>query len=76
MLMFKEEEGKLISLRYWAKPFISFHFILNKIQYGLPWLLSGKESCLPMQEMWVQSLDQEDHQEKEIATHSSGKSHK
>ena len=27
--------------------------------------------CLPMQEMWVQSLDQEDPLEKEMATHSS-----
>ena len=37
---------------------------------GLPWWLSGKE-CLPIQEMQVQSLDQEDLLEKEMATHSS-----
>ena len=27
--------------------------------------------CLPMQEMWVQSLGREDPLEKEMATHSS-----
>ena len=34
--------------------------------------------CLPVQEMWVQSLGQEDPLEKKMATHSSilpGKSH-
>ena len=30
-----------------------------------------KKIYLPMQEMWVQSLDQEDSLEKEMATHSS-----
>ena len=37
-----------------------------------------KKVCLPRQEMWVQSLGQEDSLEKEIATHSvflPGKSH-
>ena len=28
-------------------------------------------TCLPMQEMWVSSLDQEDPLEKEMTTHSS-----
>ena len=39
--------------------------------YGLPWLLSGKELILPMQEIWVQSLGWEDPVGKEMATHSS-----
>ena len=39
--------------------------------YGLPWLLSGKELILPMQEMWVQSLVSGDPVGKEMATHSS-----
>ena len=39
--------------------------------YGLPWLLSGKELSLPMQEMWVQSLGWEDPVGKEMATYSS-----
>ena len=30
-----------------------------------------KKACLPMQEMWVQSLGWEDTLEKEMATHSS-----
>ena len=38
---------------------------------GLPWLLSGKRIRLPMQEMWVPSLDWEDPLEKGMATHSS-----
>ena len=39
--------------------------------YGLPWWLSGKKICLPMQEMQAWSLGQEDPLEKEMATHSS-----
>ena len=27
---------------------------------GLPWWLSGKEICLPMQETWVRSVIQKD----------------
>ena len=39
---------------------------------GLPqWLRGEKRICLPMQEMWVQPLGQEDPLEKEMATHSS-----
>ena len=37
---------------------------------GLLWWLSGKESPA-MQQVWVQSLGQEDPLEKETATHSS-----
>ena len=37
----------------------------------IPWWLSGKESCLPVKEMWVWTLGQEDPLEKEITTHSS-----
>ena len=37
---------------------------------GLPYCLSDKESTLPMQETWVQSLGWEDPLEKEIAIHS------
>ena len=39
--------------------------------YGLSWWLSGKRLCLSRQEMWVQSLGQEDPSEKGMATHSS-----
>ena len=38
---------------------------------GLSSLLSGKRIRLPMQEMWVPSLDWEDPLEKGMATHSS-----
>ena len=38
---------------------------------GLPWWLSGKRIRLPMQEMWVQSLGEEDTLEKEMATYSN-----
>ena len=37
---------------------------------GLPWWLSGKVICLPVQVMQVQSLGWEDPLEKEMATHS------
>ena len=37
----------------------------------LPWWLSGKRICLPMQEIQVQSMSREDPPEKEMATHSS-----
>ena len=49
-----------------------FYLLLGAV-LGLPRWLSCKES-LPMQEpqeTWVWSLDQEDHLEKEMATHSS-----
>ena len=41
---------------------------------GLPWWLSGKESCLPVQETqetWFESLGKEDTLEEEMATYSS-----
>ena len=38
---------------------------------GLPWWLSGKVICVPMQETQVQSLGGEDLLEKEMATYSS-----
>ena len=38
---------------------------------GLPWWLSGKVICVPMQETQVQSLGGEDLLEKEMATHSN-----
>ena len=41
------------------------------ISHGLCWWLSSKEFTLPMQEMQVQYLGQEDHLEKEMATHPS-----
>ena len=37
----------------------------------LPWWPSGKRIRLPMRELQVRSLDQEDPLEKEMATHSS-----
>ena len=39
--------------------------------FGLSKCLSGKESFLPMQEMRLQTLGQEDSLEEEMATHSS-----
>ena len=38
---------------------------------GLPWWLSGKKICLPMQETLIPSLDREDALEEEMAIHSS-----
>ena len=38
---------------------------------GVPGGISGKRTCLPMQEMHVQSLSWEDSLEKEMATLSS-----
>ena len=41
---------------------------------GVPGGISGKRTCLPMQEMkemLIRSLDQEDAQEEGMATHSS-----
>ena len=38
---------------------------------GLCWWLNGKTIHLPVQEIWVQSLGQQDPLEKEMATHSS-----
>ena len=46
-------------------PFASLYFI-----FGLPWWPVVKNH-LPMQEMWVQSLVQENSLEKEMTTHSS-----
>ena len=37
---------------------------------GASLMTQWKRMCLPMQEMWVQSLDWEDPLEKEMATHS------
>ena len=39
--------------------------------HGLPWWLSGKKICLPMQETQVQSLIQEEPLKKEMAIDSS-----
>ena len=52
---------------------INFILILRQLRFcdGLSWWFSGKESCLPMQEMWVQSLGWEDPLKEETATHSS-----
>ena len=49
---------------------LSFSVHLSSF-YGLSWWLSGKRLCLSRQEMWVQSLGQEDPSEKGMATHSS-----
>ena len=38
---------------------------------GYPFPGGSVVTCLPMKEMWVQSLGQEDPLEKEMATHSS-----
>ena len=38
---------------------------------GLPWWLKGKKIHLPKQETYIQSLDQKDPLEKEMATRSS-----
>ena len=43
-------------------------FFPSPNQRRLPWWLSGKDIHLPIQEMWVQFLGQEDPQEKEMAT--------
>ena len=51
---------------------VSFFFRGWVIRHcGLPWRLSRKESALPVQEMWVWSLGQEDPLEDEMATYSS-----
>ena len=46
------------------------HLTLDILWRGLPWWLSGG-AHLPMQEMWVRSLGQEDPLEKDMVTHSS-----
>ena len=38
---------------------------------GFPGGVSGERTCLPMQDMWVRSLGQEDPLEKGMTTHSS-----
>ena len=48
---------------------LSMSLCSNKLV--LPWWLSDKRICLPMQETWVQSLGQEDLLEKEMATQYS-----
>ena len=48
---------------------LCFCCCLLKGHKGLPWYLSGKQPA--KQETWVQSLDQEDPLEKEMAPHSS-----
>ena len=35
------------------------------------WLKKKKKICLPVQEMWVQSMGREDPLKKEMAVHSS-----
>ena len=62
-----------------------FFFFFKERPSGLPWWVENryrywtltfhvaqwKRICLPMQEMWVWSLGQEDALEKEITSHSS-----
>ena len=47
------------------------HTYIHTHIYRLAWWLSDKRTLLPMQEMWVSSLDGEDPLEEEMATHSS-----
>ena len=57
-------------LHHWI--WCDFSTLINVlILNGLPWWLSGKKICLPMQEMWVWSQGWEDTLVKEMATHSS-----
>ena len=49
--------------------FLAFIYFLRP--QGLPWWLSSKEICLPMQEPRVQFLGWEDPLVKELAIHSS-----
>ena len=53
----------------WSQEFLKTH--LNSLCLNLLGGTSGKEPTWPMQEMWVQSLGQEDPLEEEMATHSS-----
>ena len=46
-------------------------FSMHQHLFRLPWWLSGKESVLPVQETWVQSLGLEDPLEEEMAIPSS-----
>ena len=46
-------------------------FSMHQHLFRLPWWLSGKESVLPVQETWVQSLRPEDPLEEEMAIPSS-----
>ena len=48
---------------------LSMSLCSNKLV--LPWWLSDKRICLPMQETWVQSLGEEDLLEKEMTTQYS-----
>ena len=52
---------------------LAMHLIYEHryLHTGLPWWLSGVKITTAVQETQVQSLDQEDSLEKEIATHSS-----
>ena len=53
---------------------ISIHRMRNNIKYGqnrASQVVQWWRIFLPMQEMWVQSLGQEDSLEREMATHSS-----
>ena len=52
---------------------LAMHLIYEHryLHTGLPWWLSGVKITTAVQETQVQSLDQEDSLEKEMATHSS-----
>ena len=67
-------------LSFLPSSFLSFfiHSFFGPISFaqcyayeGFSRRLSGRGICLPMQEMWVQSLGQEDPLKKEMATHFS-----
>ena len=61
---------RLPFLRHWI--WCDFSTLINVlILNGLPWWLSDKKICLPMQEMWVWSQGWEDILVKEMATHCS-----
>ena len=46
-------------------------FILGILSFMASLVAQGKRSCLPMQELQIRSLSQEDPLEEEMATHSS-----
>ena len=57
---------RLFFLFLWKVP-LAFWYRLHW-NYGLPRWFSGKKICLPIQEMWVQSLGQQDLLEQEMTT--------
>ena len=72
-----------ILMSYWLESFVLKHgasrifpglhmeFIFNINVFQASQVAQWYRICLLMQETWVRSLDQEDPQEKEMATHSS-----